>query len=230
MPDYQLLIFDWDGTLVDSIGRIVESMQRAASDAGLPVRGEQTIKNIIGLGLPEAIATLYPEHPGDPRLETVRQRYGAHYLNLEQQPSPLYPGVEEALQRFREIGFKLAVATGKNRAGLDRVLRQRGWTGFFDITRAADETASKPDPLMLHEILHYCEVTPDRSLMIGDSPFDLEMARNARMDAVAVTYGAQSSAVLQQFKPRLSIDRFDQLHAWLTGGAQAVIKENTHVG
>ncbi len=170
MREYSLLIFDWDGTLVDSIGRIVEAMRVAAVGSGLPVRSEEAIKGIIGLGLPEAIQTLYPEvEEGEP-LDRFRRDYGDHYLSLEVRPSPLFPGVAEAMAEFRGSGYQLAVATGKNRRGLDRVLAGQGWTDFFDITRAADESASKPDPRMLHEILEHCRVDARDALMVGDSP------------------------------------------------------------
>jgi len=119
------------------------------------------------------------------------------------------------MEAFRAEGYHLAVATGKARRGLDRVLKSHGWENYFDITRAADETASKPHPLMLEQILAHCEVRPEQALMVGDSSFDLQMARNAGMGSVAVSYGAQSIEALKAFEPRLSIDRFSQLHGWL---------------
>ncbi|MNY25827.1 Phosphoglycolate phosphatase [compost metagenome] len=108
------------------------------------------------------------------------------------------------------------MATGKARRGLDRVLKSHGWENYFDITRAADETASKPHPLMLEQILAHCEVRPEQALMVGDSSFDLQMARNAGMGSVAVSYGAQSIDALKLYEPRLAIDRFSELHAWLS--------------
>ncbi|VVO18267.1 HAD-IA family hydrolase [Pseudomonas fluorescens] len=212
--DYKLLIFDWDGTLADSIGRIVEAMHAAALQSNLPRRDDFSVKGIIGLGLPEAIRTLYPEI-GDAELVAFRQRYADHYIALEAEPSPLFAGVVESLEAFRAEGYHLAVATGKARRGLDRVLKSHGWEGYFDITRAADETASKPHPLMLEQILAHCDVRPEQALMVGDSSFDLLMARNAGMDSVAVSYGAQSIEALRAFEPRLAIDHFSELHAWL---------------
>ncbi|MFC5696332.1 HAD-IA family hydrolase [Pseudomonas sp. GCM10022186] len=217
MPDYQLLIFDWDGTLVDSIARIVESMRVAADAGGLPWRDDTAIKGIIGLGLPEAIATLYPEIDDAQGIDIFRRRYGEHYNALESQPSPLFDGVGDALEAFRDQGYRLAVATGKSRRGLDHVLAGRGWLDYFDITRCADETASKPDPLMLREILAYCGVAAERALMVGDSPFDLRMAHRAGMDAVAVGYGAQPLAELLKESPKLAIERFEELRHWLEG-------------
>lgn len=215
MPDYQLLIFDWDGTLVDSIDRIVASMRHAARGCELPPRSDAQIKGIIGLGLPEAIASLYPEFVACSQQALFRQHYTEHYLALEQRPSRLFPGVAEALSAFRQQGFQLAVATGKSRAGLDRLLRARGWQDYFDITRCADETASKPEPLMLEEILAYCGVAPERALMVGDSTFDLDMASRAGMDSVAVSYGAQGVEILRQSSPRLIIEHFSELQGWL---------------
>ncbi|MNQ70871.1 Pyrophosphatase PpaX [compost metagenome] len=172
------------------------------------------VKGIIGLGLPEAIRTLYPEI-GDAELVAFRQHYADHYVALESEPSPLFEGVAESLEAFRAEGYQLAVATGKARRGLDRVLKSHGWEAYFDITRAADETASKPHPLMLEQILAHCGVGAGRALMVGDSSFDLQMARNAGMASVAVSYGAQSIEALRAFEPRLAIDHFSQLRAWL---------------
>ncbi|WLG43560.1 HAD-IA family hydrolase [Pseudomonas sp. FP1740] len=213
--DYKLLIFDWDGTLADSIGRIVEAMHVASRRSGFPLRDDFAVKGIIGLGLPEAIRTLYPEI-GDGELMAFRDYYAEHYIAAEAVPSPLFEGVLESMEAFRADGYHLAVATGKARRGLDRVLKAHGWEDYFDVTRAADETASKPHPLMLEQILAHCEVRPEQALMVGDSSFDLQMARNAGMDSVAVSYGAQSIEALQQFEPRLSIDRFSELRAWLS--------------
>jgi len=213
-PDYKLLIFDWDGTLADSIGRIVESMRAAARLAELPVRDDFSIKGIIGLGLPEAIRTLYPDITANGMLE-LRQHYADHYTALDVNPSPLFEGVLESIEAFRAHGYHLAVATGKARRGLDRVLKANDWLDYFDITRAADETASKPDPLMLHEIIQHCDVRPEQALMVGDSSFDLLMARNAGIDSVAVGYGAQSLDSLREYQPRLAIDSFSELRTWL---------------
>ena len=212
---YELLIFDWDGTLADSIGRIVEAMRQAADLSGRPVRDDLAIKGIIGLGLPEAIRTLYPDITGNDLID-FRQHYADSYMAMDNDvPSPLFQGVVESIEGFRAEGYKLAVATGKARRGLNRVLKAHDWLDYFDITRAADETASKPDPLMLHEILQHCGVQPERALMVGDSSFDLLMARNAGMDSVAVGYGAQTLDSLREFEPRLAIESFPELRAWL---------------
>lgn len=226
MPDYRLLVFDWDGTLVDSVARIVESMRAAADACGLPQLDEAAIRGIIGLGLPEAIRALYPGLEDDEASQVVFRRvYSDHYLYLESTPSPLFEGVLESLLAFREQGYRLAVATGKSRRGLDRVLAGHGWLEFFDITRCADETASKPDPRMLREILAHCGVASGQALMVGDSPFDLQMAHNAGMTAVAVGYGAQPLSVLQGYRPHLAIERFAALGEWLEARRNRIKKE-----
>ncbi|WP_194787760.1 HAD family hydrolase [Pseudomonas sp. UFMG81] len=216
---YDLLIFDWDGTLADSIGRIVEAMNVAAERAGEGASSDAAIKGIIGLALGEAIATLYP-HLDPVQVEVFRQHYADVYMALDQQPSPLFEGVVESLEAFRGEGYRLAVATGKARRGLDRVLRANGWEGYFDITRAADETRGKPHPLMLEEILAHCRVEPGRALMVGDSAFDLQMASNAGMHSAAVGYGAMPLQALAEFGPQVCIDHFSQLREWLAGCAQ----------
>lgn len=221
VSSYEVLIFDWDGTLVDSIGRIVESVGVASHACGLPALDEASVKGIIGLSLAEAFTALYPQVDELDLVERFRSAYAAHYLALEAEPSQLYPGVAETLHELRERGYRLAVATGKGRRGLDRVLAGQGWQDFFDITRCSDETAGKPDPRMILEILAHFAAPAAQALMIGDSVFDLEMARRAGVDSVAVTYGAQSAEVLRGYGPRLSIDRFAQLGDWLRSSSAA---------
>nr|WP_186349085.1 HAD-IA family hydrolase [Pseudomonas lundensis] len=215
-----MLIFDWDGTLADSIGRIVTSMQEAAQRAGRAERDDEAIKGIIGLGLPEAILTLYPDMAAE-QVIAFRQHYANTYIALDAEPSPLFVGVVESLEAFRAQGYRLAVATGKARRGLDRVLKAHGWERFFDVTRAADETASKPDPLMLNQILAHCDMRPEQALMVGDASFDLLMARNAGIDSVAVSYGAQSIERLRDFDPVLEVDHFPELRGWLEARAHS---------
>lgn len=218
--EYKLLIFDWDGTLADSIGRIVTSMQEAAQRAGRAERDDEAIKGIIGLGLPEAILTLYPDMAAE-QVIAFRQHYANTYIALDAEPSPLFTGVAESLEAFRAQGYRLAVATGKARRGLDRVLKAHGWERFFDVTRAADETASKPDPLMLNQILAHCDMRPEQALMVGDASFDLLMARKAGIDSVAVSYGAQSIERLRDFDPVLEVDHFPELRGWLEARAHS---------
>ena len=193
--DYKLLIFDWDGTLADSIHRIVEAMHSASGRSGFELRDDFAVKGIIGLGLPEAIRTLYPKI-SDAELLAFREYYADHYIAAEAVPSPLFEGVVESMASFREQGYHLAVATGKNRRGLDRVLKANGWEDYFDITRAADETASKPHPLMLEQIVSHCGVRPEQALMFGDSSFDLLMARNRSSPCNSSSRGCRSTVFL----------------------------------
>jgi phosphoglycolate phosphatase len=223
--DYQLLIFDWDGTLVDSIGRIVASIRQAADLCQLPQLTEAQIRGIIGLGLPQAIACLYPQLRGAEQVEHFGRVYSEHYLQLEDQPAPLFPGVEEGLQAFRADGYRLAVATGKSRRGLNKVLQGRGWLDYFDFTRCSDESASKPDPRMLEEILRHFRLEPAQALMVGDSRFDLQMAQRAGMHSVAVGYGAMPLDALRAEAPTLAIEGFSQLRSWLAGADQRKFME-----
>lgn len=215
VSDLHLLIFDWDGTLADSVGRIVETMQFAADEVGLAVPGEQAVRDIIGLGLPEAIAALYPDLDDPAVAEALVRAYAAQYIALEQNPSPLFPGVLDALESLRGAGFLLAVATGKSRRGLDRVLRQHDLLAYFDATRCADETASKPDPLMLWQILAELSVGPDQSVMLGDSQHDLLMAANAGLRGFGVTFGAQSAEHLLRHGAAFCVENFWQFHDWV---------------
>ena len=215
------LIFDWDGTLADSIDRIVAAMQRAAMEVGVPVRAAVDVRNIIGLALPEAVAVLYPDVEEPALLQRIVDAYIEHYLGLEQQPSALFDGVREALNSLRRQGFYLAVATGKTRRGLDHMLASHGLETYFDVTRCADETAGKPDPLMLKEILQELSVSPADACMIGDSEFDIIMGHNAGVLPVAVTYGAMTQQQLLRQQPGHCVDTVAELHSWALSQYQA---------
>lgn len=222
MTDYALLVFDWDGTLVDSIARIVDSMKAAARETALPERDDTRIKGIIGLGLPEAIASLYP------RLAILlwSSVSGVPTASITWRRKRSRRGCSRRGRSHGAFSRGRVPPGGRHRqesARPDRVLAGHGWSDFFDITRCADETASKPDPLMLHEILAHCRVEPGRALMIGDSPFDLEMARRAGMDSVAVAYGAQSLEQLRPYAPRLEVEHFTELRAWLGGARREAV-------
>ena len=197
---YDLLVFDWDGTLFDSISWIVECLQQAARATGLAIPDEQAARAVIGLSLHQAMQTLYPGSP--PELaQQLAGHYRAVYRTRSTESLGLFPGVEELLTGYREQGFKLAVATGKARAGLDHALQGTGLTRMFHATRCADETASKPHPLMLEQLLEELAVARERTLLIGDSLHDLHMARNAGIDAVAVACGANTRAELLELAP-----------------------------
>ena len=206
---YQLVIFDWDGTVMDSTGRIIACMHQAGADLCLPVLEDDAVREIIGLGLPEALRTLYPGI-GDRDLERMRERYAVHFVAAEASPSRLYPGARDA-GALRAAGLRLAVATGKSRKGLDRVWASSGLGDSFDASRCADETHSKPHPAMVTELLTELGVAPERALVVGDTSFDLQMARDAGVDRVAVSYGAHPVDRLMNFHPLAVIDALPQL-------------------
>lgn len=206
----ELLIFDWDGTLMDSVGQIVHCMKLAAEDEKVVVPPDEAIRSIIGLGLPEALAVLFPEHPVEVH-ERIRARYAHHFVAGAGGRSQLFPGVQAMLDGLLMRGHRLAVATGKSRLGLDRVLKDTGLTNFFHATRCADETVSKPDPRMLHELLRELKVPAQGAVMIGDTTYDLEMAQRASMPRIGVSYGVHSVASLQRFEPLAIVDTIDAL-------------------
>ena len=207
---YQLVIFDWDGTVMDSTGRIIACMHKAGADLCLPVLEDDAVREIIGLGLPEALRTLYPGID-DSALARMRERYAVHFVAAEASPSRLYPGARETLAALRRAGLRLAVATGKSRKGLDRVWASSGLGDSFDASRCADETHSKPHPAMVTELLTELGVAPERALVVGDTSFDLQMARDAGVDRVAVSYGAHPVDRLMNFHPLAVIDALPQL-------------------
>lgn len=212
----ELVIFDWDGTLYNSVGQIVASLQHAAEQHELPLTDEAA-KSIIGLGLPEVMQTLFPEAPE--LHDSILKAYGDHYI-ANSTNDAWFDGVAELLHDLKAQGLKLAVATGKNRRGLDRVIAKTQSTHLFDVTRAANETRSKPDPLMLQEILTVTGVSVERAVMIGDSSYDLEMAQRLNMPRIGVGYGVHSIEVLQQFKPLTIAKDVQELHRFLNGYAQ----------
>lgn len=206
----KIFIFDWDGTLVDSAAKIINCMQGAAEQLRLDSLEPVLIKNIIGLGLPEAIRTLYPGM-GERDVDRYREAYSRLFVEADQIQCELFSGVGDSLLRLKESGHILAVATGKSRKGLDRALVQRGWLGFFDVTRCADETASKPDPRMLKEILWDLGGSAEAAVMIGDTEFDMAMAQSVNVDRIAVSYGAHSIDRLTPYKPIGCIDNFSDV-------------------
>ena len=207
----KVVIFDWDGTLMDSVGHIVDSLMHAANLYELPLTRHQAA-NVIGLGLPEAMAALFPYHPHW-RAE-IQAEYSRHYVANSSQ-TQLFAGVPELLDALDQQGVLMAVATGKSRAGLDRVLAQSQTTHRFAITRCAGETQSKPHPQMLQEIVAYLGVTPDQCIMVGDTTYDLEMAANIAMPSIGVSYGVHPPALLQQHRPRAVVDDVPSLHPLL---------------
>ncbi len=201
-----LFIFDWDGTLCNSLDRIVASAQRSAIDTGLSEPSTESVRSIVGLGLFEAIDQMFPNLPAADR-ELMVSRYKYHFASLGQEiPSPLYDDALHTLETLRAGDHQIAVATGKSRMGLDLVLKEIDLVGYFDATRCADETRSKPHPLMLQEILTELDYSAADALMIGDTEFDLEMANAAGMKSIGVTYGAHGVARLRKCNPEILVD------------------------
>lgn len=208
--DFELLVFDWDGTLADSITWIVECIERAARFCRLRVPVVEDSKRVIGLGLGEAMAVLYPEVSSSTRSRFCTV-YRDYFRSREMTPDHLFDGIVEMLGRLKSRGYKLAVATGKTRTGLETALVSTGVAGLFDATRCADETASKPDPLMLCELMSELRVSNHATLMIGDSVHDLRMAQNARVEAIAVSCGADSPTRLSELAPLFVLDHTTDL-------------------
>ena len=215
----ELIVFDWDGTLFDSVGQIVASLQFAAQQFEQPLTPEAA-KSIIGLGLPEVAQVLFPTVP---ELHTdLLKCYGDHYV-AHSTGDAWFAGIAEMLYGLKNQGVQLAVATGKSRRGLDRVLAQTNSHDLFEITRAASETKSKPDPLMLAEILAFTGVKAEQAIMVGDTSYDLEMAQNIAMPRVGVSYGVHTPEVLQSFHPLAVVEDVVALHQCLN--AQIRMKE-----
>lgn len=215
MANFQLIVFDWDGTLLDSTGAIAASIQAAARDLGIPEPSDERARHIIGLGLIDALRYAMPGLPEE-RYAEVADRYRHHYLSRDQELM-LFPGVTDLIKELAESGFELAVATGKSRRGLDRALTVSGLGKYFQATRCADECHSKPHPQMLEELMATFETTPDMTLMIGDTTHDLQMAKNAGTQSLGVAYGAHPKEMLVAEAPIYCADNIAQLAAWLRG-------------
>lgn len=209
-----LLVFDWDGTLMDSEARIVSCMLTAAAEAGLEPPPCEEARGVIGLALREAVTALFPEITEGAR-ERVVERYRHHYLVASTVPSRLFPGAKDLLAALYDRKYFLAVATGKGRRGLDQVMEEHGVHQLFHYTRCADEARSKPHPQMLWDIMDHLGVGPADTLMIGDTDYDLLMAENAGVPALAVGYGVQSRARLMACRSLACVDSIEDLRKWL---------------
>jgi phosphoglycolate phosphatase len=214
---FDLIAFDWDGTLFDSTHIIVRCIQRAVADVGGTVPGDREAAWVIGMGLMDALAHAAPDVPREKYAE-LGARYRHHYL-AHQNDLSLFDGVLPMLSALRERHHWLAVATGKSRRGLDEVLRTEQLHGVFDGSRTADETAGKPDPRMLHELMREFGTEPERTLMIGDTTHDLQMALNAGCASVAVSYGAHTIEGFEALRPRITVHSVRELHDWLVENA-----------
>lgn len=209
----ELVVFDWDGTLMDSTRTIVRAIQNACRDLDLPVPPDSLASHVIGLGLDEALARAVPAMPVE-MIPRMVERYRHHYLRTDH-TLQLFEGARELLDALLARGAYLAVATGKNRKGLDRALDQFGMRGIFHVTRCADESRSKPHPQMLLDVMDVVGADPSATVMVGDTTHDLHMARAARTHAVGVNYGAHPEAELRALEPAAIVDSVPALHRWL---------------
>lgn len=210
---YRLIVFDWDGTLLDSAGGIAECIQEAARDLRLPVPALDTASHVIGLGLHASLRTAVPSLPEEQYREFA-EAYRRHFL-ARQGSMALFPGVRELLEELSAAGHRLAVATGKSRQGLERSLDACGLRPYFAASRCADETEPKPHPAMLHELLQELASPPADALMVGDTSHDLRMAAAAGVDCVAVCYGAHPESDLRALQPRACLSSVPDLKQWL---------------
>jgi len=211
---FDLIVFDWDGTLMDSIAIIVKCIQAAARDIGVPVPSKELAAHVIGLGLIEAMQAVLPGV--DPKyLPRMTERYRYHYL-AQDQDLTLFEGARDMLADLSQQGYFLAVATGKSRVGLNRALDQVKLLSLFDATRCADETFSKPHPAMLQELTRELGQDMRRTVMIGDTTHDLQMAINAGASGIAVEFGAHPTEQLRALNPVFVASSIGELHQWLS--------------
>ncbi len=214
---YRLVVFDWDGTLADSTDIIAEALRGACADVGQPVPDAASARYVIGLGLRDALAYVAPGLPPE-RYPELSSHYRRRFLARDPE-IPLFSGARELLDELAGAGYLLAVATGKTRLGLDRAMAASGLAGRFHATRCADESRPKPHPEMLLHLMDALAVTPASTLMIGDTTHDLELARDAGADAVAVAYGAHPPEGLVRLGPRATVHSVTELRAWLAANA-----------
>ena len=211
---FDLLVFDWDGTLFDSTGTIVRSLQASCRDLDLTEPSNEQASHVIGLGLSEALRYVAPELTED-RLPMLIERYRHHYLSLDQKIR-LFDGIAELIERLHALGYQLAVATGKSRKGLDRAFANSSLGRFFASSRCADECFSKPHPQMLEELMDEFSIPKDRTLMIGDTTHDLQMAVNAGVEGLAVGCGAHKTEELLSLNPLACVQDVVELGQWLS--------------
>lgn len=203
---FELIVFDWDGTLINTIDWIVKCLQAAGVKHGFAAPEPQAAKDVIGLDIQNAVQALYPEAGSQTRKNIIAD-YSQVYFSKKLSQNDFFPGVFEMLNRLKDAGYRMAVATGKTREGLNQALRATGTEGLFNITRCADETASKPDPLMLHEIMRHTGTSPAKTLMVGDSIHDMQMALNANISSIGVICGANDEESLRLYEPLLCLQQ-----------------------
>lgn len=210
---YELVVFDWDGTLLDSAGAIVHAIQASCRDLDLPVPDDSRARHVIGLGLVDALRHAVPDLLPE-NYQAMVDRYRSHYLAGDKNLT-LFDRVPEMLQRLKAAGHILAVATGKSRLGLERALDHSGLRPFFQASRCADECHSKPHPQMLLELMAEFGIAAEATVMIGDTSHDMLMATNAGVDGLAVTYGAHPHGDLLEYNPICCLHSVEELDRWL---------------
>ena len=210
---FDLIVFDWDGTLYNSTALITKCIQAACADLSVPVPSDAQASYVIGMGLTEALQHAAPDLPRE-RYKALGERYRHHYF-ARQHELVFFKGTVEMLQDLKARGHHLAVATGKSRRGLDDALHTSALRGLFDATRTADETASKPNPRMLIELMDHFQTPPERTVMIGDTTHDLQLALNAGTASIGVSYGAHDHESFAGFGARHVAHSVAELHAWL---------------
>jgi len=215
--NFKLIVFDWDGTLMDSEARIVACIQSAFAEIGQPPPSREASRDIIGLGLEEAMATLWPEGGALQRRKVI-DYYRHHFLEANETPSDLFPGAQHVLDWLGARGYLLGVATGKSRRGLDLVLDRTGLRDRFHATRCADEAFSKPHPEMLLQLMDELGVNPTDTLMVGDTEYDMELARNAGTSALAVCHGVHGRERLMRHHPLDCLASLADIPRWLEPG------------
>lgn len=213
MKRYRTVIFDWDGTLLDSTQAIASSMQEACRDLGLPVPSDVQARWVIGLPLDSILRQAVPDLAAG-QLSQFKERYRVHFHQHDAQLQ-LFDGISNLLLTLRQQHVRVGIATGKSRVGLDHVLDTRQWRHYFDVTRCGDESFGKPHPGMLLDIMKVLDVAPQQLLMVGDTSHDVMMAHNAGVDSLAVSYGAHDKSVLVQAGPTFMVDTVDAMEQWL---------------
>jgi phosphoglycolate phosphatase len=214
MKSYKVIIFDWDGTLMDSDQRIVECLKVAALKADLPLLPDQAYRDIIGLSLAVALQTLYPQ-ASEWQHKVLDAVYRWQFMEANDTLMQPFEGLHDLLTSLKAAGYLLAIATGKSRPGLELVMAETQVKPYFVVTKSGEETACKPNPLMLQEILQELSLAPSEALMVGDSIFDLQMAQAIAMPSVAMTHGVHGLEALSVFNPLAFCDSLSELKAWL---------------
>lgn len=214
---YDLIVFDWDGTMMDSTAVISGSIQAACRDLGLNVPDDETARHVIGLGLQQALRYAVPD-AGEEMYEPLVARYRHHFFSRDDE-MPLFEGARETVQALHGNGYRLGVATGKSSRGLERALQATGMKSYFHATRTSEQTRSKPHPAMLFELMDELGAIAERTLMVGDTTHDVLLAQNAGVNVVAMGHGAHPAEQLLELQPLALVNSFSELRVWLSAHA-----------